>query len=241
MVKQSKRVQKRSDPKHQEIGLLLSGLNREWSKADYSSGGLVLQRVPDSNRLARIILKLQRLITHPPDSFSWLSKEIDEIDMAEVWEELQNNAPAARHLSQLNHELSQYRTFPHIEWNGPGWRFKWNVAYSGNVDVDKGGVVNARRVEELPLVLTAIKLAEQGLIERVRRCPIDRRWFYARTKESRFCGSRCRNVFHQRDPKDKERRRKWARENYQTRKTLEAGSTKAANQRKIRKSGRKSK
>jgi hypothetical protein len=237
MAKPSKRVQKQTNPLPQEIGFLLSGLNREWPKDDLATRGLVLQLVPDVGRLARIVLKLQRLVTYPPKSLDDLvSKGVKEIS-----EHFESERPASRHLAQLNTELSQYRTFPHISSHAGGWRFQWNVAYSGNVDVDKGGVIDARRGEELPLVLTAIRLAEQGLIDRVRRCPIDRRWFYARTKESRFCSSKCRNVFHQLDPKDKERRRKWARENYQTRKTLEAGSTKAANQRTIRNSGRKRK
>jgi hypothetical protein len=227
MAKPPKRVQKKANPLQKEIGLLLSGLNREWPKANVATRKLLLQLVPDVGRLARIVLKLQRLVTHPP---KWLD-DLDSKGLAEIWENFQD--PAYRHLKQLNDELSQYRTFPHISQEGGGWRFQWNVAYHADLD---GGLINASRSQELPLVLTAIRLAEQGLIERVRRCPIDRRWFYARTKESRFCSSKCRNVFHQRDPKDKERRRKWARENYQTRKTLEAGSTKAANQRRIRNS-----
>jgi hypothetical protein len=234
MAKRSKRVQKQASAQQQEIGSLLSGLNREWPKANVVTRKLVLQFVPDVGRLARIVLKLQRLVTHPPKQL----ENLDSKGLADIWENLQSEGPAYRHLRQLNNELSQYRTFPHISQDRGGWRFQWEVAYHGDLD---GGLINASRVEELPLVLTAIRLAEQGLIERVRRCPIDRRWFYARTKESRFCGSKCRNVFHQRDPKDKERRRKWARENYQTRKTLDVGSTKAANQRIIRKSGRKSK
>jgi hypothetical protein len=230
MVKPSRRVQKKTNPLQQEIGFLLSGLNREWPKADLATRGLLLQLVPDVGRLARIILKLQRLVTHPPKSLDDLVSK----GVMDIWEHSQSERPAVRHLAQLNTELSQYKTFPHISSDGGGWRFQWNVAYSGNVDVDKGGVIDARRVEELPLVLTAIRLAEQGLIDRVQRCPIDRRWFYARTKDSRFCGSECRNVFHQRNPKDKERRRKWARDNYQSRKELELGSRKEA-QRKGRK------
>jgi hypothetical protein len=209
MAKPSKRVQKKTNALQQEIGLLLSGLNREWPKANVATRKLLLQLVPDVGRLARIVLKLQRLVTHPP---KWL-EDLDSKGLEDIWE-----GPAYRHLRQLNNELSQYRTFPQISQDRGGWCFQWNVAYHADLD---GGLINASRVQELPLVLTAIRLAEQGLIERVRRCSIDRRWFYARTKESRFCGSKCRNVFHQRDPKDKERRRKWARENYQTRKTLE--------------------
>jgi hypothetical protein len=232
MVKQSKRVQKKSGSQQQEIVLLLSALNGKWQRANLATRKLLLRVVPDAGKLARIVLKLQNLVINPPR----LNEDIDSKTLLDFWEDL--SSPATRHLSQLNDQLRQYRTFPNISLDRGGWRFQWNVAYSGDMD---GGVIDARTVEELPLVLTAIRLAEQGLIERVRRCPIDRRWFYARTKESRFCGSKCRNVFHQRDPKDKERRRKWAKENYQTRKTLEAGSAKAANQRTIRNSGRKSK
>ncbi len=234
MAKSSKRVQKKTNALPLEILLLLKGLNREWPKANVTTRKLLLRLVPDVGRLARIVLKLQRLVTHPP---KWL-EDLDSKQPQDIWENLQSEGPAYRHLRQLNSELSRYRTFPYISQGRGGWCFQWEVAYQGDLD---GGLIDASRVVELPLVLTAIRLAEQGLIERVRRCPIDRRWFYARTKESRFCGSKCRNVFHQRDPKDKERRRKWAKENYKTRKTLEAGSTKVANQRRIRNSGRKSK
>jgi hypothetical protein len=234
MAKSSKRVQKKTDPLQQEIELLLNGLNRKWPKANVATRKLLLQVVPDSGRLTRIVLRLQRLVTHPPE---WLV-DLESKNALDFWEHFQTQGGAYRHLRQLNEELSKYRTFPHIAQVVGAWRFQWNTVYHGDID---GGVVDARRTQELPLVLTAIRLAEQGLIERVRRCPIDRRWFYARTKESRFCSSNCRNIFHQRDPKDKERRRKWARENYQTRKTLEAGSTKAANQRIKLNLGRKSK
>jgi hypothetical protein len=234
MAKQSKRVQKKTNASSLEIELLLLGLNREWPKGNVATRKSLLRLVPDVGRLARIVLKLQRLVTHPPE---WL-EDLDSKQPHEIWENLQSDGPAYRHLRQLNSELSGYKTFPYISQGRRGWCFQWEVDYHRDLD---GGLIDASRAVELPLVLTAIRLAEQGLIERVRRCPIDRRWFYARTKESRFCGSKCRNVFHQRDPKDKERRRKWARENYQTRKTLEAGSTKAANQRIIRNLGRKSK
>ncbi len=234
MPKQTKRVQKSSSLLERDISLLLRGLNGEWPKANIATHKLLLRFAPDVTRLAIIVLRLQRLATHAPK----LLEDIDSKGLEEIREHLESEGPAYRHLKQLNNELAQYRTSPHISQHKSGWRFQWNIAYRGDLD---GGVIDASRTEELPLVLTAIRLAEQGLVERVRRCPIDRRWFYARTKDSRFCASKCRNLFHQRDPKDKERRRSWAKENYQTRKTLEAGSTKAANQRTVRKPGRKSK
>ena len=169
--------------------------------------------IPHAGTLARIVLRLQRLVVDPP-------KVLDVRDHLDT--------PAARHLCSLNQQLASYTSFPYISTDVKGgWSFDWHVQTPGYWN-DENFELVTRVHRELPHVLTAIGLAREGLIDRVRRCPIDRKWFYARTKESRFCCSECRNLFHQQDPKDKERRRKWARDNYQCRKELEVGSRKAA-------------
>jgi hypothetical protein len=227
MAKPSKRVQKKSTGWQFSIEQLLLALNTKIPSTQSGAAIEALRRaVPDAGTLARIVLKLQQLVVDPP-------KVVDVRD--HLWN------PAARHLFQLNQELARYTSFPYISTDVEGgWSFGWHVQTTA-YGKDESLVLISRAQNEFPHVLTAIGLAREGLIDRVRRCKIDRRWFYARTKESRFCSSKCRNMFHQLDPRDKERRRKWARENYQTRKTPEAGSTKAANQRTIRNSGRKSK
>jgi hypothetical protein len=95
---------------------------------------------------------------------------------------------------------------------------------------------------EVRLLDAVFQIARNGGINALRQCDQCQRWKYARRPaKDRFCSPECRELFHRTNEADKARRRNWARENYQTRKTLEAGSTKAANQRKIRNTGRKSK
>ena len=94
---------------------------------------------------------------------------------------------------------------------------------------------------ELSAVLIAIGLAQEGRIHKLRKCQQCTRWIFAKFPHSRFCSEDCKDTFHRENPDEKERRRNWAKNNYQTRKTLEAGSTKAANQPKIRNTGGKSK
>lgn len=217
MQKRSKRVQKKLSEQRRSIQQLVLALNNRLPGAP----GIRPRRpfieafhrmIPHAGTLARIVLRLQRLVVDPP-------KVVDVSDHLDT--------PAARHLHSLNQQLASYTSFPYISTDGKGgWSFDWEVQVTVYGDNDNLGFITRGR-RELPHALTAIGLAREGLIDRVRRCPIDRRWFYARTKESRFCCSECRNLFHQSDPKDKERRRIWARENYQSRKELEVGSRKA--------------
>jgi hypothetical protein len=95
---------------------------------------------------------------------------------------------------------------------------------------------------EVRLLDAVFQVARNGAINALRQCDQCQRWKFARRPaKDRFCSPECRERFHRTNEADKARRRKWARENYQTRKTLEAGSTKAANQHKIRNTGRKDK
>lgn len=95
---------------------------------------------------------------------------------------------------------------------------------------------------EVTLLDTVFQIARNGGIKALRQCAQCQRWKYSRRPAmDRFCTAECRELFHRTNEADKARRRKWSRDNYQTRKTLEAGSTKTANQRTIRNTGRKSK
>jgi hypothetical protein len=206
-----KRGQKERVENRQEITSLLKALNGEWPKKNISSPSPrhVMLLAPNVVRLAGIVLKLQSLVTNPP--------RVDLAGLKDIREYI--HIPAARHLAQLNSVLERYNSVPGIGTDLKGnWHFNWSVRTRGYGDEDEG-IFDFTASEEFPLVLTAVRLAEQGLIDRVRRCPIDRRWFYGRTRESRFCSSKCRDTFHQRDPARKAKRRDYARELYKLHKT----------------------
>ena len=200
MRKAAKHVQKNPNKMRQHLLLALNGDVRMKDGSSPMGVPRVLRR---ARRLARIVLGLQRLVVDTP-------KVVDVRDHLRV--------PAARHLFQLNEQLAAYTSFPYIGTDKRGeWGFGWHV--KGRAYGDQDGEESLQLSADFPLVLTAVNLAEQGLIDRVRRCPIDRRWFYARTRETRFCCAKCREKFHQRDPARKEKRAAYMRENYQTHRT----------------------
>lgn len=145
-------------------------------------------------------------------------------------------------IEAVNRILRQYQAVPHIRPPSPvhdsGIRLEWRP--TGDSAAHRKQTRGDAHTE-LSAALIAIGLAQDGRIHSLRQCQNCARWFFAKFSHSRFCTEDCKNTFHREDPVEKERRRNWARDNYQLRKTLEAGSTKAANQRKIRNAGRKSK
>jgi hypothetical protein len=148
----------------------------------------------------------------------------------------------ANRIEAVNRILRQYIAVPRIKspslMSGSGIRLEWRPT---------GDNATSRRQTrgdahtELSAVLIAIGLAGEGRIHSLRQCRNCERWFFAKFKHSKFCVEDCKNTFHREDAAEKERRREWARNNYRSRKTLEAGSSKAANQPRVRNTGGKSK
>jgi hypothetical protein len=118
-------------------------------------------------------------------------------------------------IEAVNRILRQYEAVPVIRRpysvSGSGFRLEWRPT----------GDSAARRRQtkgdahtELTAALIAIGLAQEGRIHSLRRCQNCTRWFFAKFVHSRFCAEDCKNTFHRENPDEKERRRKWARENY---------------------------
>jgi hypothetical protein len=161
----------------------------------------------DARHLARIVLRLQKLASDPPTrSFFW-------------WVDKPDNSPAGHNARRLNRLLQEYVAFPYISDEPNG---RWDLIW--------GGMGSATASWQLSAVLLAIELAKTKELLRFRQCLVDKKWFFARTADSKFCCSKCRDTFHQSNPARKEKRRKWAKENYRSRKELELGSRKAAQQ-----------
>jgi predicted RNA-binding Zn ribbon-like protein len=121
-------------------------------------------------------------------------------------------------IETVNKFLRQYEARPRLRLPSPlggSIRLEWRCA---------------RRDVELNAVLIAVELARQGRIAKLKECanPSCKRWLFARFKHQRFCSDACYDLFHRTDEQDKERRRKWAKDNYRSRKELELGSRKAA-------------
>lgn len=89
-----------------------------------------------------------------------------------------------------------------------GWRMEW-----GRTGKRQQPYV------ELGLVLNALQLAESGQIQLVRQCEQCNRWLFAKFAHQKYCSQTCKDQFNRNNPHARERRRKWARENYHLHRT----------------------
>ena len=123
-----------------------------------------------------------------------------------------------RKVEAVNKLLGRYEARPRLRPPSP---------FGGNVRLEWRC---AGKDAELNAVLIAVELARTGRITSLKECanPGCTRWLFAQFPHKRFCSDDCYKQFHQAAPKDKERRRAWAKENYRSRKELELGSRKAA-------------
>jgi predicted RNA-binding Zn ribbon-like protein len=121
-------------------------------------------------------------------------------------------------IEAMNKILRRYQARPRLRLLSPGDGFRLEWQRIGDDDLELWGV------------LTAVELAQEGRIAKLKKCanPNCKRWLFARFKHQRFCSVACHEMFHRTDEADKERRRKWAKNNYQSHKELELGSRKAA-------------
>jgi hypothetical protein len=81
----------------------------------------------------------------------------------------------------------------------PKWIFSWHSS------------AGSRSAE---MIFRIVRLAERGLLARLRKCSRDRcgRWFYAKFNHQRFCGARCQLLHYQTSEEWKKRRRERYRE-----------------------------
>jgi len=100
-----------------------------------------------------------------------------------------------RHLSRYTLKVrtihpqdgGKYKTFAE-----PKWTFGW-YSHSG-----------ARAAE---MIFRLVRLAERGLLARIRKCTRCNKWFYAKFNHQRFCGKKCQLQHYQTSEEWKERRR----------------------------------
>jgi len=75
--------------------------------------------------------------------------------------------------------------------------------------------------DEDDAVFHLTRLAEQGLISRLKRCRCDR-WIYARFSHQEHCSARCRVQHYRSSEEWKQHRRAWSRRNYELNKQRNA-------------------
>ena len=69
--------------------------------------------------------------------------------------------------------------------------------------------------DEMNAVLDLTRMAEVGMLRRLKRCDHCQRWIFARFAHQRFCsGGKCREKAFRSSPAEKEKRRRWARKYY---------------------------
>lgn len=93
---------------------------------------------------------------------------------------------------------NEHKTFPECRW-----MFGW-ASDAGRSDA---GARVARAI------FIIIRLGEQGLLGRVRRCARCQRWLYAKFNHQRFCQKLCQLLDYQTSEEWKRRRRERYREN----------------------------
>jgi hypothetical protein len=111
-------------------------------------------------------------------------------------------------LTVVNVKLKQYTScsifLPTLEG-----RRKWIV---------KDAIVGRHIVAEGQAIHALVRLADQGLLDRLRTCDCGV-WYFARFAHQRFCSEECRVRFWETSEERKEKKRSQARANYLYRKT----------------------
>lgn len=166
---------------------------------------------PGGRRLARLVENIQRLLAI--ETARW--KSFPELGCAE---EIRRPSRRERQESQrlmgdIQRELKRCKTHPSIcdpvlgpiiAWEKHGWyRFT---------------------------VLRIAKLANEGLLNRVRRCQECSKWLFARLSGQRFCSHACRQCYYQANPLVRAHRRRYMaayRSQFPSRRAIEKTKSKA--------------
>jgi hypothetical protein len=104
-----------------------------------------------------------------------------------------------RRVQEINRQLCRYKSSPSIELDG-NW---WSLEHWPDHDPPQWWVVES-----------ALELARDGQISRIRRCSDCQSWYFARFAHQRFCTARCRERAFRSSEEWKKHRREKARDYY---------------------------
>ncbi len=155
---------------------------------------------PGGKRVIRLIERIRAFV--PDLQFGeWVSQE-------------QKGSPRTKFLNDLdefNAELTHFKMWPMVSGRKTGvgkWgkrrearaagRLVWKWSY-GNNPVTK-------------TVHRIVRLAEQGLFNRVRQCRSCKRWIYARFRHQGFCSTACQQKHRRSDERWKAQHREYMRQ-----------------------------
>jgi hypothetical protein len=159
-----------------------------------------------------------------PGALAWLVTHLQDLDYAasrqkrKKGDSLRNAAErqrvTGRNFLEINHFLERYVAVPQVvrrsmdDPQAQGWTFEWaRQGYEPYV--------------ELKLIQRIINIAQGERISLLKQCKQCQRWIFTRLANQTFCpGGKCREEFHKTSPEDKERRRTWARKNYQAHRAM---------------------
>ena len=165
-----------------------------------------------------LVNELNKRHMAPRDTLCGIIQALQELTEYQPTNQQRPLAEQTLRIRAINKILRQYQARPLLRLLSPrrdSFRIEWQRTDEDDL--------------ELLAVLRAIELAQERRIASLKECsnPNCKRWLFARFAHQRFCSEACKEMFHRTDGADKERRRKWARDNYQSRKELELGSRKA--------------
>jgi hypothetical protein len=96
----------------------------------------------------------------------------------------------------------------------PKVRVRVKVAFEGVGETRRVVPVIAADTVEGEALLTVVRISQMGVLDRVRKCPLCGKWFFARFRHHRFCQTKCQQEHFRDSDAWKEHRRAWMRDYY---------------------------
>jgi hypothetical protein len=121
---------------------------------------------------------------------------------------------------RINRTLSYYRLSPEINFYQPPHLTRWEVFWH----VPGTRMVYPAVCNSEPDAISAVlRLAEKGVVHRVRECRQCGRWLFARFEHQEFCGQKCQLAHYHSSDQWKDHRREWMRDYRRKKEALEQG------------------
>jgi hypothetical protein len=106
------------------------------------------------------------------------------------------NANSLEPLNTLNSMLRNYRFYPEFVFGAKHYMRATPVGFSETVEYEPAGVGAYVPYSEGDAVSDLLKLAADGVIDRIRFCENCKAAYFAKIDRGRFCSDECREYFH---------------------------------------------
>jgi hypothetical protein len=164
--------------------------------------------------ILELIVKLRdlsvELETGPEQRFSWQGQTFNANGRLRPSIDPKIRERQSQLSTQLNHRLRRYKMSPwYYDALGGRLLFGWWSGIERSRDQDDPSE-DVWFTEE-DAIIRILQLAQEGLLARITRCDCGD-WFYARTKLTKFCCTRCQQRFYKKSPEWRAKRRIYMKE-----------------------------